>query len=108
MEQNKQIENAIGELLREIGRVSPRAGTVIEADLKNPEMSAAKCAETLRAHAKKHQQGGFWGCACFGVNPENEVVKFVLDFYKIPAEWLAKEKPAAQTAAGRVNLMELI
>lgn len=104
MNQNEQIAGAISELLREIGRVSPQAGTVIEEDLKAPEMSAAKCAEALRAHAKKNQKGGFWGCACFGVDPENEVVKFVLDFYKIPAEWLTKEKPAA----GRVNLMELI
>lgn len=108
MNQNEQIAGAIGELLREIGRVSPQAGKVIEEDLENPEMSAVKCAEALRAHAKKNQKGGFWGCACFGVDPENEVVKFALDFYKIPAEWISKEKPAAKPAAGRVNLMELI
>ena len=108
MNQNEQIAGAIGELLREIGRISPQAGKVIEEDLKNPEMSAVKCAEALRAHAKKNQKNGFWGCACFGVDPENEVVKFVLDFYKVPAEWVSKEEPATKPAAGKVNLMELI
>ena len=99
----------VGKLLREICAASPRAAALIEQDLANPELSLDGCWQALKAHAKKHQSDGFWGCAVFGADPENEVVKVVLDYYKIPAEWLGggSAELAAQPAAP-LDLMSLL
>lgn len=99
----------VGKLLREICAASPQAAEVIEQDLANPELSLEGCWKALRDYAQKHQSGGFWGCAVFGADPENEVVKVVLDYYKIPAEWLGggSAELAAQPAAP-LDLMSLL
>ena len=105
----------VGELLREVGRLSPQAAQLIEEDLANPEMSLEKCFDALHAYARKHQSGGFWGCAVFRVDPENEAVKVILDFYKIPPEWLssaaAEPVPKATPASGiggKIDLLDLL
>lgn len=112
----KAIERAgncartIGEILREVGRISPQAAQLIEEDLANPEMSLGKCADALKRHAQKHQKNSCWSCAVFGVDPENEAVKVILDFYKIPGEWLtgsAAPEPA-KPAGGKIDLLDLL
>ena len=120
-ELNKQINaakeqdvKALGEVLREIGRVSEQARTLIEQDLANPEMSLNKCGEALYEYAKKNQSGSAWACGVFGIDPDNEVVRFLLDFYKIPPEWIkgdaseAPEPMQEDAAGGMIDLMELL
>ncbi len=100
----------IGEILREVGRISPQAAELIEQDLANPEMSLDKCADALTEHARKHQKNSCWSCAVFGVDPENEAVKVILDFYKIPGGWLtggAATEPA-KVSDGKIDLLDLL
>ena len=75
----------IGEVVLMIAEASAQAAEIIAADLETPEMSLEKCFDALKAYAKKHQQGGFWGCMCNRFDLGNEVIKVVCDFYKIPA-----------------------
>ena len=109
-----QYVKALGEVLREIGTVSEQARTLIEQDLANPEMSLNKCGEALYEYAKKHKSGSAWACGVFGIDPDNEVVRFLLDFYKIPPEWIkggAAEAPEPMQEAapgGMIDLMELL
>ena len=102
----------IGEMLLEVGRMDSRAAELIEQDLGNPEMSLEKCSNALREHARKNQKGSCWSCAVFRVDPENEAVKVILDFYKIPAEWLtasaAPEPAKPAPAGGRIDLLDLL
>lgn len=120
-ELNKQINAAkaqhvktLGEVLREIGKVSEQARTLIEQDLANPEMSLNKCGKALYEYAKKNQSGSAWACGVFGIDPDNEVVRFLLDFYKIPPEWIkggaaeAPEPMQEDAAGGMIDLMELL
>ena len=120
-ELNKQINaakaqyvKALGEVLREIGRVSEQARTLIEQDLANPEMSLNKCGEALYKYARAHKSGNSWACGVFGLDPDNEVVRFLLDFYKIPPEWIkggaaeAPEPVQEDAPGGMIDLMELL
>ena len=120
-ELNKQINaakaqyvKALGEVLREIGRMSEQARTLIEQDLANQEMSLNKCGEALYEYAKKHKSGSSWACGVFGIDPDNEVVRFLLDFYKIPHEWIksgaaeAPEPMQEDAPGGTIDLMELL
>ena len=90
---------AIGGMLREIGRKSPQAAELIEQDLSAPTMSLKACFDALHKYAKAHQKQGCWSCAVFDIDPENAVVKFLLDFYKIPPEWIGGGADAPETAA---------
>lgn len=106
---------AIGEILREAARRSPKAAELIEQDLAVSEMSLDNCLSALHKHAQKHQKGGCWGCAVMGFDPENEVIGFVLEYYKIPVEWFAGEggtptlaAPPAAARAKPVDLMNLL
>lgn len=112
----KAVQNAegcartIGEMLLEIGRMSPRAARLIEEDLQNPDLSLGKCADAMRDYARKHQSGNCWSCAVFGIDPQNEAVRVVLDFYKIPADWLggAAARPAAAPVPGTGGKIDLL
>ena len=63
---------------------------------------------------KKHKSGSAWACGVFGIDPDNVVVRFLLDFYKIPHEWIkggaAEASEPVQEAApgGMIDLMELL
>ena len=59
----------MGEVVLMIAQADEHAAEVIAADLDNPEMSLQKCFDALRAYARKHQQGGFWGCMCNSYDP---------------------------------------
>lgn len=109
-----QHVKAIGEILREIGRLCPKAGELIEQDLENPEMSLERCGKALYDYASKNRSGNSFACAVFGIDLENAVIRLILDFYKIPPEWLTDSEPAepkrADTGAPavQIDLMELL
>ena len=102
----------IGEVVLMIAAASDQAAEIIAADLDNEAMSLDKCFAALRAYARGHQQGGFWGCMCNSFDKANPVIQVVCDFYKIPAEAFA-DKPETQTleqpqAAPVVDLLDLL
>ena len=102
----------IGEVVLMIAAASDQAAEIIAADLDNEAMSLDKCFAALRAYARKHQQGGFWGCMCNSFDKANPVIQVVCDFYKIPAEAFA-DKPETQAlgqpqAAPVVDLLDLL
>lgn len=102
----------IGEVVLMIAAASNQAAQIIAADLDNEAMSLDKCFAALRAYARGHQQGGFWGCMCNSFDKANPVIQVVCDFYKIPAEAFA-DKPETQAlgqpqAAPVVDLLDLL
>lgn len=102
----------IGEVVLMIAAASDQAAEIIAADLDNEAMSLDKCFAALREYARKHQQGGFWGCMCNSFDKANPVIQVVCDFYKIPAEAFA-DKPETQAfgqpqAAPVVDLLDLL
>ena len=110
-------ERAIGGILSVIAGCSDEAREIIEQDLDNKQMSLGACFNVLKAHARKNAQGGCWACPVLQVTPENEAVKVICDFYKIPEGWNATPHPSPAAIPSpqgegrkrsRVNLMELI
>lgn len=105
----------IGEVVLMIAAASDQAAQIIAADLDNEAMSLDKCFSALRDYARKHQQGGFWGCMCNSFDKANPVVQVICDFYKVPAEAFA-DKPETQAlgrdsvaqAAPVVDLLDLL
>ena len=102
----------IGEVVLMIAAASNQAAEIIAADLDNEAMSLEKCFAALRDYARKHQQGGFWGCMCNSFDKANPVVQVICDFYKVPAEAFA-DKPETQAlgqpqAAPVVDLLDLL
>ena len=102
----------IGEVALMIAAASEQAAEIIAADLDNEAMSLDKCFAALRDYARKHQQGGFWGCMCNSFDKANPVIQVVCDFFKIPAEAFA-DKPETQAlgqqqAAPVVDLLDLL
>lgn len=105
----------IGEVVLTIAAASDQAAQIIAADLDNEAMSLDKCFAALRAYARKHQQGGFWGCMCNSFDKANPVIQVVCDFFKIPTEAFA-DKPETQAlgrdsvtqAAPVVDLLDLL
>lgn len=79
---------AVGILLREICRMSPQAAELV-GHLENKDMSVRKCYDALRTYAKAHQSKGCWACPVIGIDPENDAVKVILDFYGIPSAWVS-------------------
>ena len=106
----------IGEVVLMIASASEQAAEIIAADLENESMSLKKCFEALRDYAKKHQQGGFWGCMCNCFDVAKPVIQVVCDFYKLPKEAFAEQKPkrlgetseAATEGAGNIDLFDLL
>lgn len=106
----------IGEVVLLIAAASEQAAEIIAVDLENESMSLGKCFEALRDYAKKHQKGGFWGCMCNCFDVANPVIQVVCDFYKLPKEAFAEQKPkrlgetseAATEGAGNIDLLDLL
>jgi hypothetical protein len=95
--ENNYGAKAIGLLLQELAAIDKRILPMVEQDLENENMSLAKCYGALRDYAEKHKQGNSWACPVVGVDPDNEVIKIVMEFYKIPAEWIKPIPPKSQT-----------
>ncbi len=112
LQESSGTARTIGEILREVCRISPQAAALVGQDLANPALSLEKCAGALKDYARKHQSGGCWSCAVFGIGPENEAVKVILDFYHIPPEWLgggaASPAKASPAPGGKIDLMGLL
>lgn len=81
----------IGEVVLMIAAASNQAAEIIAADLDNEAMSLDKCFSALREYARKHQQGGFWGCMCNGFDKANPVIEVVCDFYKVNLDAVQRE-----------------
>lgn len=79
---------AVGKILEEICRKSAKVRELIEQDLENKDMSLEKCFAAIKEYARKHQKGGCWACPVFEITPENEVIRVIMEFYKIPSEWI--------------------
>ena len=94
----------------EISKISKDAAELIEQDLEIPEMSLEKCFNSIYEYAKKNKKGNAFSCAVFKIDAENEIIKIILDFYKIPTEWIVvDDKPKAKTATEpKKNLLDLI
>lgn len=73
----------IGEFVLMIAEHDAHAAEVIAADLDNPEMSFDKCFAALYEYAKKHQKNNSWCCVCSSYEPDNPVIQFVAEFYKV-------------------------
>ena len=79
---------AVGKILEEICKNCAKARELIEQDLENKDMSFEKCFEALKKYAQEHQTGGCWACPVTEITPDNEAVKVILEFYKVPLEWI--------------------
>lgn len=100
----------IGEILREVCAQSAQAAELIEQDLTVPELSLDRCAAALKEYARKHQQGGAWSCGGFSIDPENPAIKVILDFYKIPSDWVRSGAggPAKPASGAPIDLFDLL
>lgn len=103
----------IGEVVLMIAAASEQAAEIIAADLENESMNLAKCFVALRDYARKHACGNFWGCMCNCFDVANPVIQVVCDFYKIPKEAFAEQKPKRLGAyetegAGNIDLLDLL
>ena len=101
----------MGEVVLMIAQADEHAAEVIAADLDNPEMSLQKCFDALYEYAKKHQKNGFWGCVCNRFDPENPVIQFAADFYKVDLGAAASETPETQPlgrGSDDLDLMSLL
>ncbi|WP_270478670.1 hypothetical protein [Butyricicoccus sp. AF18-9LB] len=101
----------MGEVVLMIAQADEHAAEVMAADLDNPEMSLQKCFDALYEYAKKHQKNGFWGCVCNRFDPENPVIQFAADFYKVDLGAAASETPETQPlgrGSDDLDLMSLL
>ena len=110
-------ERTVGGILTVIAGCSEEAREIIEQDLDNKEMSLGACFRAIEDYARKHKTGNCFACAVFGVEPENEIVRVICDFYKIPEGWNATPHPSPAATPSprgegkkraRVDLMELL
>lgn len=100
-EKNLAVKS-VGLILQEICNKNHKIAKLIEQDLQNESMSIKKCFDNLHSYAKTHQSNGCWACPVFDITPDNEVIKVIIDFYKIPVEWL--EEPKTQTIGQDTSL----
>lgn len=116
MELQKQIEKAknpaikaVGQILQKLAKANSKIAELLEQDLKNKSMSIEKCYKALEQYAKAHQVNGCFACPVFDLSAENEIINVILDFYKIPREWLEQPKTQAfKHKKENINLMDLI
>lgn len=107
---------AIGLMLVEIARAYPKTREIVERDLENQALSLEKCAEEMKAHAKKHQKGGVWACPVLGIDRKNQAVQVVCKFYGISLDEMPEgcetgrqNTPAGKTErAGMIDLLDLL
>lgn len=80
---------AVGGVALLITEHVPGAAYIIAADLENADMSLGAAYKALEDYARKHAKGYCFACPVAGFNPENEVIRCIADFYKVPLDGTA-------------------
>ncbi len=93
---------AIGLLLEELAAMDKRILPMVEQDFDNQNMSLAKCYDALEKYARERAENNCWACPVVGIDPDNEVIKVVMEFYHIPGEWVKPLPPKSQ-AVGQAS-----
>ncbi len=104
-QENDHGAKAIGLLIQELAALDARILPLVEQDLDNKNMSLAACYDALRKYAEKHKQGGSWACPVLGIDPDNEVIKVVMEFYKISPEWITTAGADRDTMCAKRTLL---
>ena len=87
---------AVGGVALLIAEHVPGAADIIAADLENANMSLGAAYKALEDYARKHAEKYCFACPVVGFDPENEVIRCIADFYKVPLDGTAAE-PETQT-----------
>ena len=104
---------AVGGVALLIAEHVPGAADIIAADLENADMGLDKAYKALEDYARKHAEKYCFACPVAGVDLENEVIRCIADFYKVPLDGTAAE-PETQTLgqkkqqADELDLMSLL
>lgn len=104
---------AVGGVALLIAEYVPGAADIIAADLENADMGLDKAYKALEDYARKHAEKYCFACPVAGVDPENQVIRCIADFYKVPLDGTAAE-PETQTLgqkkqqADELDLMSLL
>lgn len=104
---------AVGGVALLIAEYVPGAADIIAADLENANMSLGAAYKALEDYARKHAKKYCFACPVVGFDPENEVIRCIADFYKVPLDGTAAE-PETQTLgqekqqADELDLMSLL
>ena len=104
---------AVGGVALLIAEYVPGAADIIAADLENADMGLDKAYKALEDYARKHAEKYCFACPVAGVDSENEVIRCIADFYKVPLDGTAAE-PETQTLgqkkqqADELDLMSLL
>ena len=96
---------AVGGVALLIAEHVPGAADIIAADLENADMSLGAAYKVLEDYARKHAKRYCFACPVAGVDPENEVIRCIADFYKVPLDGTASE-PETQTLGGESDAPE--
>lgn len=102
------LENGVGGILIEICKKSIKAEELLAQDLSASKTSLTDCGKAIYKYAEKHKDGKCFGCAIFEINPENPIIKVILDFYKIPTEWLSNAASEPKATPKVRNLLDFI
>lgn len=96
---------AVGGVALLIAEHVPGAADIIAADLENANMSLGAAYKALEDYARKHAEKYCFACPVVGFDPENEVIRCIADFYKVPLDGTAAE-PETQTLGGESDAPE--
>lgn len=96
---------AVGGVALLIAEHVPGAADIIAADLENANMSLGAAYKALEDYARKHAKRYCFACPVVGFDPENEVIRCIADFYKVPLDGTAAE-PETQTLGGESDTPE--
>ncbi len=96
---------AVGGVALLIAEHVPGAADIIAADLENADMGLDKAYKALEDYARKHAKKYCFACPVVGFDPENEVIRCIADFYKVPLDGTAAE-PETQTLGGESDAPE--
>lgn len=108
---------AVGGVALLIAEYVPGAADIIAADLENANMSLGAAYKALEDYARKHAKRYCFACPVVGFDPENEVIRCIADFYKVPLDGTAAEletqalggeSDAPEAAVDELDLLSLL
>lgn len=94
-----------GEILTQMVHISERAAELIEQKLAVPELSLENCADVLLEYAKAHPDADCWVYDGTELDPDNPVIKMIMDFYEIPSAWVFHTASENGTPARTVDMV---